>query len=99
MAMTTTTTLSAPVQKTLATRMLSIETPDLIHNVPAMKERLPMGGGTTIVFRRPIKLNPAFVPLGNSGATPPSSNLRAIDIEAKPDVYGSWLEINEQVNN
>jgi len=97
MATITTTTLSAPVQNTLAARMLAIETPDLIHNLPAMKEMLPKNGGKYLTFRRYEKINPAMVPLTNAGATPPSSNLTAIDIQAKPQYYGSWMKINEQV--
>ena len=97
MATMTTSSISAPVLKTLATRMLSIENPDLIHNIPAMRERLPLHGGYTMLFRRPVKLGAALVPLGNTGATPPSSTISVVDIEATPSFYGSWTEINEQV--
>lgn len=97
MAVSTTSSISAPVLKTLATRMLSIENPDLIHNIGAMRERMPMHGGRTMVFRRPVKLAPALVPLGNTGATPPSSTVQVVDIEATPSFYGSWTEINEQL--
>jgi len=97
MAVVTTATLSAPVQKTLAARMLSISTPDLIHNIAVMKEKLPMHGGTELIFRRYDKLDPALVPLAVDGTTPPSSSLTAVDILAKPSFYGSWMAINERV--
>jgi hypothetical protein len=29
--------------------------------------------------------------------TPPSQNLTALDIDAKLSFYGTWLQINEQV--
>jgi len=77
--------------------MLSLEYPDLIHNMGALKESLPKGGGYSMLFRRPNKLNPALVPLGNKGANPPSSNVTLVDIEARPDFYGSYTEINEQL--
>jgi len=93
----TTSSLTGVQQRKLAARMLSIETPKLIHNLPAMRERLTMHSGNTLVFRRPVKLAPALVPLGNSGEEPPSSSLTAVDIQAKPDFYGSWMKINEQV--
>jgi N4-gp56 family major capsid protein len=99
MAVVTTTTLSAPVQQTLAARMLSISVPDLIHNLPAMKEKIPMHGGREIKFRRYTKLAPALAPLGNSGMTPPSSSVTAVDLMARPDFYGSWISVNEQVEN
>lgn len=95
----TTTTLSAPVQQTLAARMLSVKVPQLIHNLPAMKERLPMHGGTTLRFRRYNKLNDALVPLGNTGITPPASDLTAVNIDAQMNFYGGWIALNEQVRN
>jgi len=77
--------------------MLSLEYPDLIHNMGALKESLPKGGGYSMLFRRPNKLNPALVPLGNKGSNPPASNVTVADIEARPDFYGSYTEINEQL--
>jgi len=97
MAVITTNTLSAPIQKTLAARMLSISTPDLIHNIAAMKERLPMHGGVEVLFRRYEKLAPALVPLSIDGSTPPASSTTAVDLSAKPSFYGSWMAVNERV--
>ena len=94
---TTTSTLSAPVQQTLMSRMLSVKQPELIHNIAAMKERLPMHGGTTARFRRYTKLPVNLVPLGNTGATPPPSDLTAVNIDAQMSFYGGWIYLNEQV--
>jgi hypothetical protein len=40
-----------------------------------------------------------MVPLGNSGVTPPPQNLTAVDIDAKLSFYGTYVTINEQVND
>lgn len=69
----------------------------MIHKVPAMHERMPRNGGTTLRFRRYNPLPTALVPLGNSGITPPPVNLTAIDIDAKISFYGQYILLNEQV--
>ena len=38
-----------------------------------------------------------MVPLGNTGITPPSQALTAIDIDAKMSFYGTYVQLNEQV--
>lgn len=38
-----------------------------------------------------------MVPLGNSGVTPPSQVLSAVDIDATMSFYGTYVQINEQV--
>jgi N4-gp56 family major capsid protein len=93
----TTSTLTGVQQRKLATRMLSVENPKCIHNLGAMRERLPMHSGDTLVFRRPVKLNPALVPLGNSGNTPPATDVSVVDIQARPSLYGAYIAVNEQV--
>lgn len=93
----TTSTLTGVQQKKLATRMLSVENPKAIHNLGAMRERLPMHSGDTLVFRRPVKLPTATVPLGNQGLTPPATDVSVVDISAKPALYGAYIACNEQV--
>lgn len=97
MAITTTSTLPSPVQQTFNMKLLAVPVPYLIMKIPAMKEKLPRNGGNTMRFRRYNPLVPSTVPLGNSGITPPSQNLTALDIDAQISWYGQWLEINEQV--
>ena len=97
MAITTATSLPAPVQQSFNMKLLSVPTPNMIHNIPAQKDRLPRNGGTTMRYRRYNPLDVALVPLGTSGVTPPSQNLTAIDIDAKISWYGTYVEINEQV--
>lgn len=58
---------------------------------------MPRNGGNTIRFGRYNPLNPALVPLGNSGVTPPPQSLTRVDIDATMSFYGSYVEINEQV--
>lgn len=58
---------------------------------------MPANGGTTLRQRRYNQLQPALVPLGNSGITPPSQALTAVDIDARISFYGSYVQLNEQV--
>lgn len=93
MPITTTTLLPAPVQQTFSYKLLSVPTPNFIHKVPAMKKTMPRNGGTTLRMRRYNPLNVAVVPLGNTGVTPPSQVLTAVDIDAKIDFYGKGAVI------
>lgn len=65
----------------------------MIHNIPATKKVLPRNGGNTLRMRRYNPLPTALVPLGNTGVTPPSTNLTAIDIDAKVGFYGQYIQI------
>ena len=97
MAITTTTILPAPVQQSFSLKLLSVPVPNMIHKIPAMKKQMPRNGGTTLRMRRYNALEPAMVPLGNTGVTPPGQTLTAVDIDAKISFYGTYLQINEQV--
>lgn len=97
MAITTTSLLPSPVQQSFSYKLLSVPTPYMIHKIPAMKKEMPRNGGNTLRMRRYNPLDTALVPLGNSGITPPSQDLTAVDIDARIQFYGTWLEINEQV--
>ena len=97
MAITTSSVLPAPVQQSFSYKLLSVPVPNMIHKIPAMKKRMPRNGGTTLRMRRYNPLATALVPLGNSGVTPPSQQLTAVDIDAKIDFYGSYVQLNEQV--
>lgn len=97
MAITTTSTLPAPVQQSFSYKLLSVPVPNMIHKIPAMLKELPRNGGTTLRMRRYNPLNTAMVPLGNSGITPPPQNLTAVDIDAKMSFYGTYVTLNEQV--
>lgn len=97
MSITTTSVLPAPVQQSFDYKLLSVPTPNYIHNLPAMKKLLPRNGGNTLRMRRYNKLEAALVPLGNTGVTPPAQQLTAVDIDARVDFYGTYVRINEQV--
>ncbi len=97
MAITTTSTLPAPVQQSFNYKLLSVPVPNMIHKIPAMLKNMPRNGGTTMRMRRYNPLNTAMVPLGNTGVTPPAQNLTAVDIDAKISFYGTYVQINEQV--
>ncbi len=97
MPTTTTSTLPAPVQQSFNDMILSTPVPNYIHSIPAMRNHMPSNGGRIMRFRRYNPLAPAIVPLGNTGITPPSQLLTAIDIDAEVSFYGSFVQINEQV--
>ena len=97
MAITTTSTLPAPVQQSFNYKLLSVPVPNMIHKIPSMLYNMPRNGGTTLRMRRYNPLNTAIVPLGNSGITPPPQQLTAVDIDAQISFYGTYVQINEQV--
>jgi N4-gp56 family major capsid protein len=97
MPITTSSILPAPVQQSFSNKLLSVPVPYFIHTIPAMKKNMNRNGGTTYRMRRYNPLNTAMVPLGNTGITPPSQALTAIDIDAKMSFYGTYVQLNEQV--
>jgi N4-gp56 family major capsid protein len=94
---TTPTTLPAPVQQTFDDVLLSVRTPNLIHKLGALTKRLPAKGGRILRMGRYDRLPTAPVPLGPSGATPPATPLRRVDIDAEMSFYGLYVAINQQV--
>lgn len=97
MAITTTTMLPPPVQQSFSYKLLSVPTPSLIYKLPAMKKNMPRNGGSTLRMVRYNALETAMVPLGNTGVTPPAVTLTKVNIDAKMDFYGQYIQINEQV--
>jgi len=97
MPITTTGVLPAPVQQSFSYKLLSVPVPNMIHKIPAMKKNMPRNGGTILRMRRYNPLATAMVPLGNTGVTPPSQQLTAVDIDAQMSFYGTYVQINEQV--
>lgn len=97
MPITTTSTLPAPVQQSFSYKLLSVPVPNMIHKIPAMKKNMPRNGGRTLRMRRYNPLATAMVPLGNTGVTPPSQALTAVDIDATISFYGTYVQLNEQV--
>ena len=88
MAITTTSSLPAPVQQSFSYKLLSVPVPNMIHKIPAMQKNMPRNGGTTLRMRR---YNPSQYGNGSirkSGVTPPPQNLTAVDIDAKISFYG-----------
>lgn len=97
MATVTTTTLPAPVQVTFDYKLLAVPTPNFIHTLPATQKAMPRNGGKKMRMSRFNRLQPALVPLGNSGVTPPGQGLSAVNIDAEIQFYGTYVEINDQV--
>ena len=88
MPITTTTSLPSPVQLSLSYKLLSVPVPNMIHKIAAMKKNMPKNGGQVLRMRRYNPLATAMVPLGNTGVTPPSQALSAVDIDARISFYG-----------
>lgn len=87
MPITTTSLLPAPVQQSFSYKLLSVPVPNMIHKIPAMKKSMPRNGGRVLRMRRYNPLPTALVPLGNTGVTPPSVPLTAVDkycVHVKP---------------
>jgi N4-gp56 family major capsid protein len=78
-------------------KLLSVPVPNMIHKIPAVLKTMPAKGGRVLRMRRYNPLNTAMVPLGNTGVTPPSQTLTAVDIDAAVSFYGTYIQINEQV--
>lgn len=97
MAITNQSVLAYPVQQWMDTVLLSRKEPNLIMNIFAMKKVLPAKSGDTIRMRRYTNLQRATVPLGDSGITPPSQTLAAVNIDAKISWYGTFLIISDQL--
>ncbi len=96
MPITTTSILPSPVQQSFSYKLLSVPVPNMIHKIPAMLKNMPRNGGNTLRMRRYNPLLTAMVPLGNTGVTPPSQTLTAVDIDAKISFYGTFVILNEQ---
>lgn len=97
MAITTTSVLPSPVQQSFSYKLLSVPVPNMIHKIPATKKSMPRNGGNTLRMRRYNALATSMVPLGNTGITPPAQQLTAVDIDAKIQFYGTYIQLNEQV--
>lgn len=97
MPVTTTSTLAPQVVAAFHDRLLSTPTPNLIHSIPAERMTMPANKGDKLIFSRYNRLPAALVKLGNTGVTPPSVPLTALNIEVEYSTYGQWVEINELV--
>lgn len=97
MAITTTTVLPTPIAQAYAYKLLRSRTRSLIHGLPLEQKVLQRNNSDTLRFRRYIPLVTDTTPLGNSGATPPGQQLTAINIDAKVQWYGTFVNCNEQV--
>ena len=98
MAINTTSSLPIPVQTYYSELLLSTPESNLIHGFGAMNKSLKGKSGDTIRMERYNKLATSPVPLGNTGITPPGQLLASVFIDAKISFYGTYVKINEQLN-
>jgi len=87
----------SPIEKAFAMKMLSTPTPNMIHNIPAIRKKMPKRSGQTLRMERYHSLGTAKVPLGRSGATPPGKSLQTTFVDVTPSWFGTYVEINQQV--
>lgn len=97
MAITTASSLPAPVQQSFDDRLLSTPQRNVIYSTAAQQKLMPARGGTIIRFRRANNLAIAPIPLGSTGQNPAPQALTAVDIDATVQMYGTFFLINEQV--
>lgn len=96
MARITTDVLTPAQQADVDKRLLSTPTKQHIFTFLAERREIRQRVGDKLRFIRYNRLQPALVPLGNSGVTPPSQSLSKMHIDAKIQYYGTWLDLNEQ---
>jgi hypothetical protein len=77
--LTTPTTLPPEIQATADDTLLSVRTPDLIHNLGAWQKVLKDMGGSTLRMSRYDRLPTATIPLSGNGQTPPAVPLNRVD--------------------
>lgn len=92
----TTDTMSPAVLKYYSRGLLATPTASFIHTLGADKRTMPRNSGKYLRMKEYEALSTAMVPLGNTGVTPPSTNLTATYKDVEVKFYGQWIEINEQ---
>lgn len=97
MNLTTITNLPSPVQQTFNMKLLAVPTPNMIFGLAAMRFSHPRHGGNIHRFRRYNPLETAMIPLGPTGQEVPGQNATAVDIDAKIEIYGTYVKANEQI--
>lgn len=90
-------TLPPQVQAYFDDALLSVETPRLIHKLPAQKRSMPSKSGRTIRFSRYRKLPRAMTPLSDSGDPIPPTPVQRFEIDAEISLYGLYCAVNQRV--
>ncbi len=96
-AITTSTSLPAPVQQRFNEKLLATPQARLIHKAFATPYTMPDRNGTIMRFRRYTRLNTFPVPLNTSFANPPAQQLTAVDLDARIDWYSTYVILTRQV--
>jgi len=99
MNIVTTSNYSPAIKAQAAEDLLSTPTAKMIHKIPAMMQKMKSRMGDTIVYRRLDNFDPSTVPVGNLGTNPPPILPTKVDMSVKPQMYGQYLYVNEQVVN
>lgn len=94
---TTTGNLGPMITQSLAPAMLYVPTPDFNYITVCDKVKMPVGGGTTCRFMKPVALKPPTTQLGNSGFDPPAQIPQRQIIDSPMAFFGTGCIINNQV--
>jgi len=97
MPITTTSILAPQVQIEFDKRILATPFAEYIHRMGADEYSLGANNGDTKRLTRYDEIDSALAPLESTGVTPPADLLTGVNIDAKIDYYGTWIELNEQV--
>jgi N4-gp56 family major capsid protein len=97
MAINTQSNLPAPQQIYFDNVLLSVEQPDLIHKMCAMKRTMPNKSGNVLRQRRPGTLATAPIPLEGTGTHPALQLMSVMDFDIRLKTYGTGVAIHEDV--
>lgn len=82
----------SPEMKTFYDKaLITLASPNLVHDQFGQKRNIPRGGGKTIEFRRFSALPKALKPI-TEGVTPTGNKLNVTDLTASIDQYGDYIE-------
>jgi len=78
--------------------LLSTPTPNLIYDFACQEISIPANKGDTVVRSRYNRITQlALTPIDSNGNIPNSLDISRIDIRAKVNFYGGWIESTEDV--
>jgi len=97
MNIVTTSNYKPAITAQAADTLLSTPTARMIHKIPAQMSVMKSRAGTV---QRNVRINNfplATVEIGNSGQNPAPIIATKINIDVKPQLYGQFMYVNEQV--
>ena len=96
-AITTSSSLPAPIQQKFTAKLLSTQQQYNVHNMFADQYEMTDNDGVIMRMRRYQRLQTAPVPLGTTFNNPPAQQLNAVDLDARIDWYSTYVILTRQV--